>query len=44
VQISVYNSDIIDQVGGWTTLGVGQSYGEGHPLEVYNKWMINALD
>ena len=25
-------SDIIDQVGGWTTAGVGQGYGEGYTL------------
>jgi integrase len=36
-------SDIIDQIGGWTTSGVGQSYGEGYPLEVCHKWMIRAL-
>ena len=33
-------SDMIDQIGGWTTVGVGQSYGEGYglgyPLE--KKW------
>ena len=23
-------SDMIDQIGGWTTAGVGQSYGEGY--------------
>ena len=39
---SVY--EIIDQIGGWITDGVGQTHGEGHPLEVYNKRMINALD
>ena len=22
-------SDMIDQIGGWTTAGVGQGYGEG---------------
>ena len=26
-------SDMIDQIGGWTTAGVGQGYGEGtHPF------------
>jgi len=25
-------SDMIDQIGGWTTAGVGQSYGEGYDL------------
>jgi integrase len=32
-------SDIIDKIGGWITAGVGQSYGEGYPLEVISKWM-----
>jgi len=26
-------SDMIDQIGGWTTAGVGQGYGEGHTLK-----------
>ena len=25
-------SDMIDQIGGWTTAGVGQSYGEGYNM------------
>jgi len=25
-------SDMIDQIGGWSTAGVGQSYGEGYSL------------
>jgi len=25
-------SDMIDQIGGWSTAGVGQSYGEGYGL------------
>ena len=32
-------SDIIDKIGGWITAGVGQSYGQGFPLEVISKWM-----
>ncbi|WP_071674933.1 DUF6538 domain-containing protein [Nioella nitratireducens] len=32
-------SDIVDQIGGWTTQGVGQSYGNGYPLDVKMKWM-----
>lgn len=32
-------SDIIDQIGGWKTGGVGQSYGEGYPLSVLREWM-----
>ena len=32
-------SDIIDQIGGWATEGVGQGYGKGHDLQVCTKWM-----
>ena len=32
-------SDIIDAIGGWTTIGVGQKYGLGQPLDVKAKWM-----
>ena len=32
-------SDIIDQIGGWQTAGVGQSYGNGYTLEVLHEWM-----
>jgi len=32
-------SDIIDQIGGWTTEGVGHGYGRGYTLEVMAKWM-----
>ena len=32
-------SDIIDQIGGWATDGVGQAYGEGYELKVCTKWM-----
>jgi len=31
--------DIIDQIGGWTSGGVGQSYGNGYPLDVLAKWL-----
>ena len=39
-------SDIIDQLGGWKTPGVGQGYGEGYTFEVLNHWMakIDASD
>lgn len=36
-------SDIVDQIGGWQTDGVGHSYGSGYPLEVLRKWMNAAL-
>ena len=32
-------SDIIDQIVGWTTEGVGHGYGRGYTLEVMAKWM-----
>ena len=32
-------SDIVDQIGGWQTEGVGHGYGRGYPLEVLAKWM-----
>ena len=36
-------SDVIDQMGGWATEGVGQGYGEGYSIEVCLKW-VNKLD
>ena len=36
---SVDPSDMIDQIGGWSTAGVGQSYGEGFTLEILLKVM-----
>lgn len=32
-------ADIVDQIGGWQTDGVGHSYGSGYPVEVLRKWM-----
>ena len=32
-------SDMIDQIGGWATEGVGHSYGTGYELDVSAKWM-----
>jgi len=32
-------ADIVDQIGGWQTEGVGQSYGRGYPLKVLAGWM-----
>ena len=32
-------SDIIDQIGGWLTHGVGNSYGSGYPVAIIKKWM-----
>ena len=35
-------SDIIDQIGGWRSAGVGQSYGQGYSLKVMHKWLSKA--
>ncbi len=32
-------SDVIDQIGGWATEGVGQGYGKGYELKVCANWM-----
>ena len=32
-------SDIIDQIGGWSSSTVGSSYGKGYELPVLGKWM-----
>jgi len=32
-------SDMIDQIGGWSSKSVGQSYGEGYPLSLIGNWM-----
>jgi len=36
-------SDIVDQLGGWQSDGVGQSYGHGYPLSVLARWMHQIL-
>jgi hypothetical protein len=35
-------SDVIDQIGGWLTQGMGASYGLGYPQGVLGKWLIKA--
>jgi integrase len=32
-------ADVVDQLGGWLTHGVGHGYGDGYPLHVLHKWM-----
>jgi integrase len=32
-------SDIIDQVGGWQTAGVGQGYGDGYNIDKKWEWL-----
>jgi integrase len=37
------SSDMIDQIGGWSTAGVGQSYGEGYSLDVSSEWLKSIV-
>ena len=32
-------NDIVDQIGGWVSVSVGEAYGDGYPLEVLSKWI-----
>ena len=32
-------SDIIDAIGGWTTTGIGHTYGKGYTVDILAKWM-----
>ena len=32
-------ADIVDQIGGWQSDGVGQSYGCGYPIAILKKWL-----
>lgn len=32
-------SDVVDQIGGWTSPGKGQAYGSGYPLDVLQSWL-----
>ena len=32
-------ADMIDQIGGWTTAGVGQRYGQGYKLDTLSAWL-----
>ena len=36
-------SDVIDQIGGWTTVSVGQDYGEGYQLSVLHKFLSGTV-
>lgn len=33
--------DIMDRLGGWSVAGIGESYGEGYPIEVLEEWITN---
>ena len=34
---------MIDQIGGWSTAGVGQAYGEGYGLGLLQKSMLDLI-
>ena len=36
-------SEIIDQIGGWLTQGVGNSYGKGYPILNLKNWIETSL-
>ena len=36
-------SEIIDQIGGWHTLGVGNKYGKGYGLNITTKWLSRIV-
>ena len=35
-------ANIIDQIGGWSRKGVGESYGNGYQLEQLYRWMSSV--
>ena len=35
-------ADITDQIGGWTTGGIGQEYGLGYPMSVLKEWLARV--
>tara|TARA_B110000211_G_C13982749_1_gene510208 strand:- start:10 stop:159 length:150 start_codon:yes stop_codon:yes gene_type:complete len=37
-------SDVVDQIGGWATGGVGNGYGNGYPLAVLSKWLGKTVE
>ena len=37
-------SDMIDQIGGWSTAGVGQAYGEGYGLSLKREWLKKMVN
>lgn len=36
-------SDVIDRLGGWSSSGVGEGYGQGHSLSVLAQWMTAGM-
>ena len=37
-------AEIIDQIGGWSTPGVGSNYGKGYTLEVLHRWLARIQE
>jgi integrase len=37
-------SDVIDQIGGWLTQGVGASYGLGHNHGTLTRWLVSIVE
>ena len=37
-------TDMIDQIGGWSTAGVGQAYREGYKLNMKWSWAVDATN
>lgn len=38
------SANIIDKIGGWSTAGVGSSYGTGYPIEVLDRCMGLSIE
>ncbi|WP_318337274.1 DUF6538 domain-containing protein [Defluviimonas sp. D31] len=36
-------ADLIDRIGGWKRLGVGEGYGKGHSLEMMHTYMLKVV-
>ncbi|MBB3713694.1 integrase [Limimaricola variabilis] len=36
-------ADIVDQIGGWQTNGIGHGYGKGYAAQITIKWMEKAI-
>ena len=36
--------EIIDQIGGWSSSDVGESYGEGFPIHNSRGWIIKIVE
>ena len=36
--------EIIDQIGGWSSSDVGESYGNGFPLDNIEKWLTKIIN